>query len=60
LDALFNLKNDPFETNNLIGRNPDRAKYKSVVDELKNDLLAWLKKNNSKHLESVKSRKIII
>jgi len=60
LDALFNLKEDPFETNNLIGKNPERANYRLVVDELKNDLLAWLKKNNSKHLEGVRSRKIII
>lgn len=59
LDALYNLSSDPFEMNNLIGRNPDKENFRPVVDDLKNDLKEWLKRNNSKHFEGVSKRKIL-
>lgn len=59
INALYDLNTDPHEMNNLIGKNPDREKYKDKIDELRSDLLEWLSKNNSKHIEGVKSRVLI-
>lgn len=59
INALYNLNTDPHEMNNLIGKNPDRAKYKDKTEELRKDLLHWLKKNNSKHYNGVKQRVLI-
>jgi arylsulfatase A-like enzyme len=59
INALYNLKNDPHEMNNLLGNNPDKGKYSEKAEELRKDLLLWLKKNNSKHFEGVKERKLI-
>jgi hypothetical protein len=44
---------------NLLAKNPDKAKYQEKAEELKSCLLEWLKKNNSKHYNGVKNRKLI-
>jgi arylsulfatase A-like enzyme len=59
INSLFNLKNDPHEMNNLLGNNPEKDKYNEKAEELREDLLSWLKKNKSKHYEGVKARKLI-
>lgn len=59
IDVLYNLKEDPYEMNNLIGNNPARKKYTAKVAELKADLLQWLQEHDSKHYEGVKKREII-
>jgi hypothetical protein len=59
IDVLYNLNEDPHEMNNLIGSNPARKKYTAKVEELKADLLQWLKEHNSKHYAGVKEREII-
>jgi arylsulfatase A-like enzyme len=59
INALYNLKNDPFEMNNLLGNNPESSKYEGKANELRNDLLTWLKKCKSSHYEGVKARKLI-
>ena len=59
INALYNLKDDPHEMHNLLGNNPDRIQYKQKADELREDLLLWLKKNKSTHYEGVKARKLI-
>ena len=46
-NALFNLKDDPYEMNNLIGSNPARHKYKKHTEILRSKLIAWCKKNKS-------------
>ena len=56
LDALYDLKNDPQELNNLIGRNPDREKYRAEATRMKGLLVEWLTRVKSPHLESVKAR----
>ena len=42
LSALYDEKNDPEEMNNLIGTNPDREKYRDVVETLKGYLMEYL------------------
>ena len=59
LNVLYHLNEDPHEMNNLLGNNPDRRKYKKKAEELRTNLLEWLKKNNSKHYEGVSKRKLI-
>ena len=56
LDALYDLKNDPQELNNLIGRNPDREKHRADAMRLKALLVDWLTRVKSPHLETVKAR----
>ena len=58
IDALYNLKNDPYEMNNLIGDNPDRAKSLPKAEEMKERLIEWLARTESPFLEAVKGRKI--
>ena len=59
VEALFDLKNDPFEVNNLLGSNPERFKYSGIVEELRTKLTGYLKEVNSPLTEGVASREII-
>ena len=59
INALYDLNTDPYEMNNLLGKNPGRNKYADKAEELRACLLEWLKKNNSIHYEGVKERKLI-
>ncbi len=59
LDALYDLKNDPEEVNNLIGRNPDREKYRAEATRMKNLLIEWLSRVKSPTRETVKARPIL-
>lgn len=59
INAMYDLNSDPFEMNNLIGKNPNKAQYAEKAEELRGSLLEWLQKNNSKHYKGVKERKII-
>lgn len=56
LDALYDLKNDPQELNNLIGRNPAREKHRTEAMRMKALLVEWLARVKSPHLEAVKAR----
>ncbi len=58
INALYNLNDDPHEMNNLIGKNPNKIDYKEQVEDLRESLLEWLKKNNSKHYDGVKEREL--
>ena len=59
INALYDLNTDPHEMHNLIGKNPDRAKYQAQVEELRSCLLEWLEKNNSEHYAGVSERALI-
>lgn len=59
LDALYDLKNDPHELTNLLGRNPDREKYRAEAERLKKLLVAWLERVQSPCLEPVKARPVM-
>lgn len=41
-NALYNLKSDPLEMNNLIGSNPEMLKYEKVANDLKSKLKEWM------------------
>jgi hypothetical protein len=56
---MYHLTEDPHEMNNLLGKNPERRKYKQKVEELRTNFLEWLKKNDSKHYLGVSKRKLI-
>ena len=58
LNALYDLKNDPHEVNNLIGCNPDWEKHRGEAERLKGLLVSWLEQVKSPRLESVKARQI--
>jgi arylsulfatase A-like enzyme len=58
IDALYNLNEDPYEMNNLLGSNPDKKKYAQKVNELHADLVDWLKVNKSSHYDGVKTRNL--
>jgi len=58
INALYDLNTDPHEMHNLIGKNPGREQYLEKAEELREQLLEWLKKNDSKHYEGVENRKL--
>ncbi|HUX55534.1 MAG TPA: sulfatase/phosphatase domain-containing protein [Bacteroidales bacterium] len=47
ISALYNLKSDPLEMNNLIGNNPEKGKYGKIVNELKQTLSNWMIKTKT-------------
>ena len=59
INVLYNLTDDTFEMNNLLGRNPDINKYERKANELKEDLLSWLKLHKSPHYDGVKNRNLM-
>ena len=59
MNVLYNLKDDPYEMNNLLGGNPARKKHSAKANELRDDLLSWLKQHKSIHYEGVKNRNLM-
>jgi len=59
INAMYDLNSDPYEMNNLIGKNPNRHRYAEKTEELRASLLEWLKKNGSNHYEGVRKRKMV-
>jgi arylsulfatase A-like enzyme len=59
VEVLYDLKNDPFEMNNLLGTNPERYKYKEKAEELRSKLVGYLKNVNSPLTEGVEKRILI-
>jgi len=59
INALYDLNTDPYEMKNLIGKNPNRARYAEKTEELRACLLEWLKKNGSSHYQDVKKRNLV-
>ena len=58
VDALYNMKEDPEEMNNLIGKNRQKRKYEKKAEEMKEKLLDWMIETRSPHVKGVKSRRI--
>ncbi len=59
VEALFDLKNDPHEMNNLLGTNPQRFNYRNKSEELRAKLVGYLKDVNSPLAEGVENRILI-
>ena len=58
-DALFNMKEDPYEITNLLGETGDRSKYLKQAGEMKDRLLEWVKRSGSPMAAGVRERKLI-
>jgi arylsulfatase A-like enzyme len=59
IEALYDLKNDPFEMNNLLGTNPERFKYKERAEILRAKLVGYLKEVNSPLVKGIEDRILI-
>jgi len=53
--ALYNLKTDPLEMNNLIGMNPEKAKYQKVVSDLRSTLKDWMIKTKTPYITELEN-----
>ena len=51
--ALYNLKSDPLEMNNLIGNNPEKTKYEKIAADLKQTLKDWMIKTKTPYLNEL-------
>ncbi len=56
MNVLYDLKKDPHEMNNLLGKNPKAKKHRKQAEYMKGLLVQWLEKTNSPHLEEVVAR----
>ena len=56
VDALYHLRDDPHEMNNLIGKNPNKARSVRQAEAMKARLVAWLKQIDSPRLNGVVKR----
>ena len=59
VEALFDLKNDPYEMDNLLGTNPERFKYKDVAEDLRSKLVGYLRDVNYPLVDGVEQRILI-
>jgi arylsulfatase A-like enzyme len=59
VEALFDLKNDPYEMNNLLGTNPERFKYKEIAETLRSWLVGYLNDVSSPLAKGVDERILI-
>ena len=59
VEALFDLKNDPFELNNLLGTNPERFKYRETAESLRSRLVEYLKDVNYPLVKGIEQRILI-
>ena len=59
VEVLFDLKNDPYEINNLLGTNTERFKYQDTVENLRSKLVTYLKDVNYPLVKGVEQRILI-
>ncbi len=59
VEALYDLKNDPSELNNLLGTNPERFRYRAIAEELRSKLVRYLRDVNSPLVKGVEQRALI-
>ena len=60
MDALYDLRNDPYEMRNLLGDPADRSRYAAKAGEMKDRLIEWLQWVGNPALEGVKQRKFTV
>lgn len=59
LNALYDMRSDPYEMNNLIGSNPERSRYKEEAETMKQYLMEWLTRVGSPDAAGVRERPVI-
>ena len=59
INTMYDLNTDPYEMNNLLGSNPDRANHQEKAEELRESLLEWLAEQESIHYYSVSKRDLL-
>ena len=59
VEVLYDLKNNPEETNNLLGTNPKRFEYQKIAEELRTKLVNYLKEVNSPLVQGIQERVLI-
>jgi arylsulfatase A-like enzyme len=59
IEALYDLINDPFEMNNLLGTNPERFKYQDKSEELRSRLVGYLKEIRYPLVKGIEERTLI-
>ncbi|MBI4874612.1 MAG: sulfatase-like hydrolase/transferase [Acidobacteria bacterium] len=57
VDALYDLRNDPYEMRNLLGDPADRSRYAARAREMKDRLVEWLGRVRSPAIDGVKARR---
>lgn len=57
-NALYNLNEDPYEMDNLLAGELRDKKYVMKAEELRTNLLEWLTKNGSRHIDGVRNREL--
>ena len=58
-DALFDMRNDPGEMNNLLGKNPAKSKQKETVSQLQGKLAGYLEDIEHPFAGAVKKRVVV-
>lgn len=58
MNALYDLKDDPHEMNNLIAGDTGRKKYSKILEAIKKRLVKWCEKIHHPQLESIKKIKL--
>ena len=55
IHALYNLKSDPLEMENLIGAHPEKARYQKITAELKQTLKDWMIKTKTPYVRELEN-----
>ncbi len=56
MNVLYDLKNDPYEMNNLLGNNPKAEKSRKQAEYMKKLLVQWLESTESPHVSEIRKR----
>ena len=59
VEVLYDLKNDPYELDNLLGTNPEREKHAKQAEELRSTLVEYLNDINSPIVSGISKRDLI-
>ncbi|MHC4248757.1 MAG: sulfatase-like hydrolase/transferase [Planctomycetota bacterium] len=60
IDCLFNLQDDPHEMQNLIGRNPDKARHRDVAERMKKLLLGYMEEVRHPKIDEVARKPAVV
>ncbi|MHB1000283.1 MAG: sulfatase-like hydrolase/transferase [Armatimonadota bacterium] len=58
MDCLFDLRSDPHELNNLLGKNPDRLRYLPKAVEIRRNMMNWMERISHPYLDKLSGSEI--